>query len=71
MSRPWSTVTQISKLKLVFLKNSWAIWNQVHMKALGRMGMKIYTNELDHMTNIAMPIYSKNLRKSSSPEAID
>ena len=25
---PWSKVTQISKLKLVFLKNSWAIWNQ-------------------------------------------
>ena len=25
---PWSKVTQISMLKLVFLKNSWAIWNQ-------------------------------------------
>ena len=24
---PWSKVTQISKLKLVFMKNSWAIWN--------------------------------------------
>ena len=29
--------------------------------------MKIYTNELGHMTNIAaMPIYGKNLKKSSS-----
>ena len=34
--------------------------------------MKINTNELGHLTNIAsMPIYGKNLKKSSSPEAID
>ena len=34
--------------------------------------MKIYTNELGHMTNMAaMPIYSKNIQKSSSPEPID
>ena len=33
--------------------------------------MKIYTNELGHMTNMAtMPIYDKNLKKSSTPEAI-
>ena len=33
--------------------------------------MKIYTNELGHMTNMAaMPIYGKNLKKSS-PEPID
>ena len=31
--------------------------------------MKIYTNELGHMT--AMPIYGKNVKKSSSPEQID
>ena len=38
---------------------------------IGRMGMKIYTNELGFITNIAtMPIYSKNLKKSSTPEAI-
>ena len=36
------------------------------------MGVKIYTNELGHMTNMAaMPIYGKNLKKSSSPEPID
>ena len=41
------------------------------MKAEGRMGMKIYTNELGDMTNMAiMPIYDKNLKKSSTPEAI-
>ena len=34
--------------------------------------MKIYTTELGHMTNMAaMPIYGKNLKKSSSPEPID
>ena len=33
-----------------------------HMKAFGRMGMKIYTNELGHLTKMAtMPIYGKNL----------
>ena len=33
--------------------------------------MKIYTNELGHMTKMAaMPIYGKNLNKSSSPESI-
>ena len=34
--------------------------------------MKIYTNELGHMTSMAvMPIDGKNLKKSSSPESID
>ena len=34
--------------------------------------MKININEFGHMTNMAaMPIYGKNLEKSSSPEAID
>ena len=34
--------------------------------------MKIYINKLGHMTNMAaMPIYNKNLKKSSSPEPID
>ena len=33
--------------------------------------MKINTNELGHMTNMAaMPIYGKNIKKSSSPEPI-
>ena len=38
---------------------------------IGRMEMKIYTNELGYITNMAtMPIYGKNLKKSSTPEAI-
>ena len=42
------------------------------MNAYGCMGMKIYTNEKGHMTKVAaMPIYGKNLKKSSTPEPID
>ena len=34
--------------------------------------MKIDTNELGHMTNMAaISIYGKNLKKSSSPEPLD
>ena len=34
--------------------------------------MKIYRNELGHMTNMAaMHIYDKNRKKSSSPEPIN
>ena len=45
---------------------------KLHTKAWGRIGMKILTNELGHMNNMAvMPIYGKNLKKSSSPEPID
>ena len=48
--------------------------NMFFSKTVGRfgIGMKIYTNELGHMTNMAtMPIYGKNLKKSSSPEPVD
>ena len=45
---------------------------KVHMNTWGRMGMNMYTNELGRMTNMAaMPIYGKNLKKSSPPEPID
>ena len=34
--------------------------------------MEINSNELGHMTKMAaMPVYGKNLKKSSSPEPID
>ena len=36
------------------------------------MEIKIYINDLGHMTNMAaMPISGKTLKKSSSPEPID
>ena len=60
---PWSKVTQISKLKLVFLKTVGQFGTKVHMKAWGGIGMKIYINELGHLTNMAsMPIYGRNLK---------
>ena len=59
-------------LKLVFLKNSWAIWNQSSTESWRENRNENYTNELGHMTKMAaMPIYDKNLKKSSSPEPID
>ena len=66
-------VTQISMLKLVFFsKTVGRIGTKVQMKAGGRIGMKIYTNELGHMTKMAaMPIYGKNHNKSSTPDPMD
>ena len=52
------------KVKTVFFpKTVGQYGTEVHMKAWGGIGMKIYTNELGHMTNMAaMPIYGKNLK---------
>ena len=50
-------------LKLVFLKNSWAIWNQSSYESLRENGNETYTNQLGHITNMAaMPIYGKKLK---------
>ena len=57
---------------LFFSKTVGRVETKIHMKTLGRTGMKIYTNELGHMTDMAaMPIYGKNLKKSSSQESKD
>ena len=48
------------------------IATKFHIQPPGTLQKKNYSNGLDHMTNItAMPIYGKNLKKSSSPEPID
>ena len=36
---------------------------KAHMKAYGRMGMKIYTNEFGHMTNMAAMDHFTDRRK--------
>ena len=42
-----------------------------HMQPLDRGGKKIYIFRPGHMTKMAaMPIYGKNLKKSSSPEPL-
>ena len=57
-------VTQVSKIKLVFPKTVGQFGTKVHMKACGGIGMKIYTNELSHVTTnmAAKTIYDKNLK---------
>ena len=51
------------EVKTCFLKTVESFGTKIHMKALGRIGMKIYINELGHMTKMAaMPIYGKNLK---------
>ena len=54
---------KISKLKLVFHRNSWAIWNQSSYESLQENENEIFTNELGHMTNMAArSIYGKNVK---------
>ena len=68
----WLKVTQISKLNFFFSKTVGRFGTKVRMKAWRRIGIKINTNVLGHMTKMAaIPIYGKNLKKSSSPEPID
>ena len=48
------------------------IATKFHIQPPGPLGKKSCSNGLGHMTNMAaMPIYGKNLKKSSSPESID
>ena len=48
------------------------IATKFHIQPPGPLGKKNCSNGLGHMTNMAaMPIYGKNLKKSSSPEPLD
>ena len=48
------------------------IATKFHIQPPGPLGKKNCSNGLGNMTNMAaMPIYGKNLKKSSSPEPID
>ena len=47
------------------------IATKFHIQPPGPLGKKSCSNGLGHMTNMAaMPIYGKNLKKSSSPEPL-
>ena len=49
-----------------------SIATKFHIQPPGPLGKKNCSNGLGHMTNMAaMPIYGKNLKKSSSPEPVD
>ena len=48
-----------------FLETAWPIEAKFYMEPTWDWGTKVYTNGPGHMTNVAaMPIYSKNLKKS-------
>ena len=69
----WSKVTQISKLKLVFLKISGAIWNQNSYESLreNKEWKFIQMSWVTWPTWLPCPYVVKKLKKSSSPEPID
>ena len=57
---------------LFFSQTVGSFETKFYMKAYERMGMKIDTNELGHITKMAaMNIYGKRLYKSSSLEPTD
>ena len=52
-----------------FQTSSPQIEAKIHMKSPWDEGTKVYSNSPGHMFKIAaMPIYSKNFKKSSPPE---
>ena len=70
ISRPSYVVRHLSTISKVFSSETTGlILTKFHMQPLGPLGKKTCSNGLGHMTKMAtMPIYGKNLKKSSSPE---
>ena len=59
-------------MALLFSETTGPIVTKFHIQPPGPLGKTNCSIGLDHMTNMAaMPIYGKNLKKSSSPEPID
>ena len=62
--RPSSTFSNIFSSE-----TAWPIKAKFYVEPPWEGGTKVYINGLGHMTKMAaMPIYGKNLKKSSSPE---
>ena len=56
--------------KIFFSETTWPIKAKFYVEPPWEGGMKVYINGPGHMTKMAaMPIYGKNLKKSSSPES--
>ena len=67
-----SVVRRPSTISNDFSESTGPIATKFHVQPPGPLGKKSCSNGLGHMTNMAaMPIYDKNLKKSSSPEPID
>ena len=57
-------VTEISK-STTSVSYYWFICNKITFEVYGRMGVKIYAIELNHLTKMTvMPIYDKNLKQT-------
>ena len=60
----------MSTFSIIFFKTTRPIEAKFQMEPSWDRGTKIYSNGQGHMTKMAtMPIYGKNLKKSSSPES--
>ena len=67
---PWFGVRRPSTISNVFSsETAWPIKAKFYMEPPWEVGTKVNINSPGHMTKMtAMPIYGKNLKKSSSPE---
>ena len=67
---PWSGVRRPFIISNVFFSETvWPNKAKFYVESPWKGGSKVYINGPGHMTKMAvMPIYGKNLRKSSSPE---
>ena len=68
---PWlyTCIKYVNIFKHLLLRNHWLIEVKFHVEPPWDGGTKVCSNGPGHMTKMAaMPIYGKNLKKSSSPE---
>ena len=66
---PWSGVRPSTISNIISSETTWPIKAKFYVESPWEGGKKVYINGPGHMTKIAaMPIYGKNLEKSSSPE---
>ena len=67
--RPSSSVRPFTFSNIFFSETAWPIKAKFYVKLPWEGGTKVCINGQGHMTKMAaMPIYGKNLKKSSSPE---
>ena len=67
-----SVVRRPSTISNDFSETTGPIATKFHIQPPGPLGKKSCSTGLGHMTSMAaIPIYGKNLKKSSSPEPID
>ena len=64
ISWPWPKAVYIKKFKPDFLRNYYAVLNQILHESFQVQGNKIWWHDAGHMTKMAAtPIYGKNISK--------